>query len=109
MIQRTLSALLFLAGSLAALEPERELKDAAGKTIVKYVVEAPANPASQLGLILCFQEHDTPTGNDIFPVRQSLLRQGLSSQYILLAAAPQSRKFGPADHEPIEKDRKSVV
>ena len=103
MIQRTLSAFLLVAGSLAALEPERELKDAAGKTIVKYVVEAPANPASQLGLILCFQEHDTPTGNDIFPVRQSLLRQGLSSQYILLAAAPQSRKFGPADHEPIEK------
>ena len=54
-------------------------------------------------MILCSQEHDTPTGNDIFPVRQSLLRQGLLDRYVLIAPAPQGRKFGPADHEPIEK------
>jgi predicted esterase len=96
----TFAAFLF-AGLLGA--QEAELKDEAGKTIVKYVVEAPSHPAQQLGLFLCFQEHDTPTGNDIFPVRQTLLRQGVLDQYVLLAAAPQSRKFGPADHEPIEK------
>jgi TPR repeat protein len=103
MIQRTLSVLLLLAGSLAALEPELEFKDPSGQTIAKYVVEAPANPAPQLGLIFCSQEHDTPTGNDIFPVRQSLLRLGLANQFVLLSIAPQSRKFGPADHQPIEK------
>ncbi len=103
MMKRFLLAVVLLTGTLSALEPERELKDADGKTIVKYVVEAPANPAAQLGLIICSQEHDTPTGNDIFPVRQSLLRLGLSSQYVLIAPAPQSRKFGPADHEPIQK------
>jgi hypothetical protein len=90
---------------------ESELKDASGKTIIKYVIEAPSSvaaagvtdPAKQVGLILCSQEHDTPTGNDLFPVRQSLLRQGLQNRYILIAPAPQGRKFGPADHEPIEK------
>ena len=61
------------------------------------------DPARQVGLLLCSQEHDTPTGNDIFPVRQSLLRQGLLGQFILVAPAPQGRKFGLADHEPIEK------
>lgn len=103
MIQRTLSALLLLAGSLVALEPELEFKDPSGQTIAKYVVEAPANPTPQLGLIFCSQEHDTPTGNDIFPVRQSLLRLGLANQFVLLSIAPQSRKFGPADHQPIER------
>jgi TPR repeat protein len=90
---------------------ETELKDESGKTIVKYVIEVPigiapagtTDPAKQLGLILCFQEHDNPTGNDIFPVRQSLWRQGIIEHYVLLAAAPQGRKFGPQDHEPLEK------
>ena len=90
---------------------ETELKDASGQAIVKYVIEVPpgiapsgtTDPARQVGLILCFQEHDTPTGNDLFPVRQSLLRQGLLDNYVLLAAAPQARKFGPADHQPLEK------
>jgi TPR repeat protein len=108
-----LPCLLFLAAesvSLAAVQ-ETELKDETGKTIVKYVIEVPeriapagtTDPAKQVGLILCFQEHDTPTGNDLFPVRQSLWRQGLLDQYVRLAAAPQGRKFGPADHEPLEK------
>jgi TPR repeat protein len=90
---------------------ESELKDESGKTIIKYVLETPpglapgatTDPAKQLGLILCSQEHDTPTGNDLFPVRQSLLRQGLIDQYVLIAPAPQGRKFGPDDHAPIEK------
>jgi hypothetical protein len=105
-----LPAACLLTSPLAAAQ-ETELKDESGKTIVRYVIEAPpgvapagtADPAKQVGLILCFQEHDTPTGNDLFPVRQSLLRQGLIDKYVLLAAAPQARKFGPADHEPLEK------
>ncbi len=111
---RRLAGLLFLAGASVAplgAAQEAELKDETGKTTVKYVIEVPAglapagvtDPAKQAGLILCFQEHDTPTGNDLFPVRQSLLRQGLLDHYVLLAAAPQARKFGPADHQPLEK------
>ena len=90
---------------------ETDLQDESGKTIVKYVIEVPdgiapagtTDPTRQVGLILCFQEHDMPTGNDLFPVRQSLWRQGIIEHYVLLAAAPQGRKFGPQDHAPLEK------
>jgi hypothetical protein len=90
---------------------ETELKDASGKVIIRYVVEAPANvapagtadPAKQVGLILCFSEHDRPTGDEILPVREALDRLGLRDQYVLLAGHSQERKFGPADHEPIAK------
>ena len=90
---------------------ETELKDETGKTILKYVIEVPpgmaaagtTDPARQVGLILCSQEHDTPTGNDLFPVRQSLLRQGLLDQLRAgraSAAGPQIRpRRSPADRE----------
>ena len=107
------TAVLLASGLTPALRAaqETELKDAAGQTVLKYVIEVPpgiapagtTDPAKQAGLILCSQEHDTPTGNDLFPVRQSLLRQGLLDRYVLIAPAPQGRKFGPADHQPIEK------
>jgi hypothetical protein len=110
---RWVAGVLFAAAWILPLRAagEAELKDAAGATIIKYVIEVPqgiapagtTDPAKQVGLILCSQEHDTPTGNDLFPVRQSLLRQGLLDRYVLLAPAPQGRKFGPADHQPIEK------
>jgi TPR repeat protein len=108
---KTLFLLMLFVSSILSAAAESELKDEAGKTIAKYVIEVPpglaaantTDPARQVGLFLCFQEHDTPTGNDLFPVRQTLLRQGVSGNYILLAAAPQGRKFGPADHQPIEK------
>src|SRR5215471_17508994 len=110
---RLAAGILFVTGLVTPLcaAGEAELKDASGATIIKYVVEAPSglapsntsDPARQVGLILCSQEHDTPTGNDLFPVRQTLLRQGLLDRYVLIAPAPQGRKFGPADHEPIEK------
>ena len=102
-MNKWLTGLLVLAGSLAA--QETELKDGAGKTIIRYAIEVPEHiaPAEQLGLFLCFPEHDRPTGDELLPVRESLKRQGLSDGYVLLAGHPQERKFGPADHEPIEK------
>lgn len=97
--------------SVSLSAAEAELKDDAGKTIIKYVVEAPANlapagtsdPAKQVGLFLCFPEHDTPVGADIFPVRQALWRLGIHDGYVLLAGGPQAEKFGMADMEPLEK------
>ena len=90
---------------------DTELKDDAGKTIIRYVVEPPAgiapagtkDPAKQVGLFLCFPEHDTPVDADIFPVRQALWRLGIRDGYVLLAGGPQAQKFGMADMEPIEK------
>jgi len=111
-----LAGLLIAAGCLVpALQAgeETELKDEAGKTIARYIIEVPAgiapagttDPAKQVGLIFCFQEHGTPTGNDLFPVRETLRRLGLSSNYILLAPHSQDGpgKFLIADHEPIQK------
>jgi hypothetical protein len=102
-------AVSFLAPIRAAAD--NELKDETGKTIIRYVVEPPAgiapagttDPARQVGLFLCFPEHDTPTDADIFPVRQALWRLGLRDDYVLLAGGPQGRKFGLDDMEPIEK------
>jgi HEAT repeats/Sel1 repeat len=90
---------------------ETELKDDSGKVIIRYVVEPPskvaaagtADPAKQVGLILCFPEHDRPTGDEILPVREALIRLGVRDEYVLVAGHPQERKFGPADHEPIAK------
>ena len=110
-MRTSLVALFCCAFSLPLVAAVSELKDEAGKTIIKYVVEAPEavaspgtkDPARQLGLILCFPEHDRPVGDEILPVREALKRLGLSEQYVLLAGGPQERKFGAADREPIEK------
>ena len=90
---------------------DRELKSDSGATIVRYVAEAPdgvaaagtTDPARQVGLILCFAEHDRPTDDEILPVREAQKRLGLRDQYVLLAGHSQARKFGAADHEPIKK------
>ena len=97
----TLAVTLMVAGGcVPALfaAGETELKDETGKTIVSYIVEAPANtapagttdPARQVGVIFCFQEHTSPPGADIFPVRESLKRLGLSDDYVLLAIRAQT-------------------
>src|SRR6185295_14865422 len=85
---RWLAGFLLVAGTLAAQQerqrsvaPEQDLMDG-GKSIMKYVIEVPAgiapagttDPAKQVGLVICSQEHDNPTGNDIFPVRQTFIR-----------------------------------
>jgi len=113
---RCLAGLLVAAGclipALRAAE-ETELKDETGKVIVRYKIEVPpgiapagtTDPAKQVGLIFCLQEHGTPTGNDLFPVRESLRRLGLSNSYVLVAPHSQDGpgKFLAADHEPIKK------
>ena len=113
---RLLAGILVASGcltpALRAAE-EIELKDEASKVIARYAIEVPAgiapagtiDPAKQVGLIFCFQEHGTPTGNDLFPVRQTLRRLGLTNNYVLLAPHSQDGpgKFLISDHEPIKK------
>jgi Sel1 repeat-containing protein/HEAT repeat protein len=115
-LNRSFRRLAFLAAGAAIFgirvyAADSELKDDSGKTIIRYVVEPPpgiapagaTDPEKQVGLFLCFPEHDTPTDADIFPVRQTLWRLGLRDGYVLLAGGPQAQKFGMADMEPIEK------
>jgi len=60
--------------ALRALE-EKDLRDEAGKVIVHYFVEAPDNvapagitdPARQVGVIVCLQEHTEAPSADISP------------------------------------------
>jgi TPR repeat protein len=108
---RSLPLCLLASIAFGAVAPDIELKDPSGKTIIRYVVDAPrdlapagtTDPARQVGLFLCFPEHDRPTGDEILPVREALRRLGLRDQYVLLAGHPQAQKFGPADHEPIRQ------
>src|SRR3954463_6275424 len=109
-----LAGLALAAGSLVVpmhAAQEAELKDDAGKTIIRYVIEVPkgiapagtTDPAKQVGLFLCFAEHERPTGDELLPVREALRRQGLSDQYVLLAGHSRALKMSRADHEPIRK------
>lgn len=111
-----LACLLVAGGTVTAVrgdEPDCELKDETGKTIIHYVAEPPAgiapagttDPAKQVGLFLCFPEHGHPTGEEMVPVRDSLERQKLRGNFVLIAAHSQSAngKFLDIDHEPIEK------
>jgi hypothetical protein len=108
---RLASVALALTFAAARLESqETELKDETGKTSVRYVAVVPpgiapagtTDPAKQVGLFLCFQEHGRPTCDDIFPVRESLRRQGLSDSYILIAAHSQdpTAKWAPPTTSP---------
>jgi TPR repeat protein len=113
---RCLVTALVVAGcsipALHALE-ENNLKNETGKVIVHYFVEAPANvapagttdPAKQVGVIVCLQEHTEAPSADIYPVRMSLKRLGLSDNYVLLAVKAQAAGggLGAADIEPITK------
>src|SRR5215470_6766452 len=113
---RCLAAVLIVAGcyvpALRALE-EHDLKDETGKVIVHYFVEAPASvapagatdPSRQVGVIVCLQEHTEAPSADIYPVRMSLKRLGLSDSYVFLAVKAQAAGggLGTADIEPIKK------
>lgn len=92
--------------------PETELIDDAGKTVVRYIADAPPNlapvgttdPTKQVGLFLVFPEHDHPTGDELKTVNDSLVRLGIRDQYVLLAAHSQNTRgfFGEADFQPLE-------
>jgi hypothetical protein len=98
--------------ALRALE-ENDLKDETGKVIVHYYVDAPAkvapagttDPAQQVGVIVCLQEHTEAAAADIYPVRMSLKRLGFSNGYVLLAVKAQGAGggLGAADIGPIRK------
>src|SRR5687768_433856 len=88
--------------ALRALE-EKDLKDETGKVLVHYFVDAPANaapagtadPAKQVGIIVCLQEHTEQPQAGIYPVRMALKRLGLADKYVLLAFQAQSGLYHP--------------
>src|SRR4051812_36510494 len=76
---------------LAALE-ESDIKDASGKGVLHYAFEAPkelpppgtTDPAKQLGLFLCFHEHDGKAPDEMHTIINTLARLKLSEQYVVI-------------------------
>jgi len=104
-------ALVCCTSLYAFTAPETELKGADGKVIIRYVADVPkdiapagtSDPSKQVGLFLCFPEHERPTGDELYPVREALRRQGILDNFILIAGHSQALKMSLADHEPIRK------
>ena len=81
----------------------RPLSDTLSKFPPPIAPAATTDPAQQVGLILCFQEHDIANGKRFVSSAPNPDPAGSVGSLHSAAAAPQARKFGPADHEPLEK------
>jgi hypothetical protein len=104
------SSSLIFAPSLAVLglsaAPETELKDEAGKTIVKYVIKVPekispadtTDPAKQVDRSSASRSMTLPRAM-IYFLSDSRSGGRRCLTIVLLAAASQGRKFGNVDHE----------
>jgi hypothetical protein len=83
---------LTLAAAPALAMEEAELKDASGKVIVPYAIETPAamppagttDPAKQLGLFVCFHEHNRKAPEEAQIVVESLKRLNLADGYVVI-------------------------
>src|SRR4051794_27003392 len=100
-----------LATKMWALE-EGDLKDDNGGIIVHYAVETPktmapattTNPAKQLGLFVCFHEHNGKAPDEAYSVIDSFKRLNLSEEYVVLGM-----KDGTAHgYSPVEDHDRAV-
>ena len=66
----------------------RELKDAAGNAIIRYVAET---LTGTWVLFLCVPEHDRPAADEILPVREALERKGCGTS---TCSSPGIRRAG---------------
>ena len=96
--------MLCICGRLEASE-EADLKGAGGENI-HYAIEIPkamppastADPAKQLGLFLCFHEHDGKAGDEIRTVAESLARLKRSDNAILIGVYQAAHGYTKQDH-----------
>jgi hypothetical protein len=98
--------------NLFALE-EADLKDDKGQLVVHYAIEtpkvmAPADttvPSKQLGLFVCFHEHNGKAPDETHSVIDSLKRLKLSDEYVVIGMQDgTSHGYSPVeDHERADK------
>lgn len=96
--------LLALATRLAAYE-EADLNDAGGKPVLHYAIVVPkdpppahsGDPARQLGLILCFHEHDGHAQDELPSVTESLARLQLTEQFVVIGVGGPERAYTQED------------
>lgn len=76
----------------AAAYDEGAIKDAGGKPVLSYAVSAPkdlapagtTDPAKQVGLILCYHEHDGKVSDEMPPVIESLDRLKARDGFVVI-------------------------
>ncbi len=110
-MRRLLYLLPLLALNLLALD-EADLKDDKDQIVVHYAVEAPktmppadtTDPAKQLGLFVCFHEHNGKAPDETHSVIDSLKRLNLSDGYVVIGM-----KDGTAHgYSPVEDHERAV-
>ena len=102
----TAALLLTPALSLCALE-EGDIKDASGKGVLHYAIEVPkalppadtSDPAKQLGLFLCFHEHDGKAADEMPTVLKALGRLKLAEQFVVIGVNHVEHAYSKADRE----------
>lgn len=115
MIRPCLALVMMLAGVhstafAAAAYDEGDIKDAAGKPVLSYAVSAPkdlapagtTDPAKQVGLILCYHEHDGKVSDEMPPVLESLDRLKVRDGFVVIGVHH-------VDHIYTKEDRANTV
>lgn len=100
----TLIALHSTAFAAAAYD-EGSIKDAAGKGVLDYAVAAPkdlapagtTDPAKQVGLILCYHEHDGKVSDEMPPVLESLDRLKARDGFVVIGVHHVEHKYTDQD------------
>jgi hypothetical protein len=93
-----------MAGSLTAFD-EGDIKDASGAAVLHYAVSAPkdmapadtTDPAKQLGLILCYHEHDSKVDAEMPPVLESLDRLKARDGFVVIGVHHVEHAYSKAD------------
>ena len=97
---------LHAAPLAAATFDEGDIKDAAGKAVLSYAVSAPkdmapagtTDPAKQVGLILCYHEHNGKVSDEMPPVIESLERLKARDGFVVIGVHHVEHMYTKDDH-----------
>ena len=101
-----LAALVSLHSAPLSAFDEGDIKDASGKPVLAYAVSAPkemapagtTDPAKQLGLILCYHEHNGKVGDEMPPVIESLERLKAREGFVVIGVHHTEHQYTKDDH-----------
>lgn len=106
LILACLSVCLLAGYARGAAFEEGDIKDAAGKPVLHYAVATPkemapagtAEPAKQLGLILCYHEHNGNVADEMPPVLESLDRLKAREGFVVIGVHHTDHIYTKDDH-----------
>ena len=99
------ACVLLTATALCAFD-EGDIKDASGKPVLAYAVSAPkemapagtTDPAKQLGLILCYHEHNGKVSDEMPPVLEALDRLKARDGFVVIGVHHVDHIYTKEDH-----------